>query len=180
MANIAEQMVVELSSRNIYPFAPLGVNFAINLVWGVVKNYLKASRDYRLAQGFGETPESKNTNVFLIVNLILYLFSFFTTFIIFLSLDFLLKIKAVEYLRFMWWLPSVITIVLAEIAKLISIITRDSEVNNPGLEGKMKQFGYFFWTVISSLAIFWGYIFFGDIKEIFSLFSDLPMFFQKL
>lgn len=178
---VYETAVEELTARNIYPFAPLGVNFAIGLGWFLARKIFKASKDYQTAQ---QAEEEGGTGVFLSVEVILYLFSFLVTLAVFLTLDFWFKVKDVGQFQYMWWLPSAVTIGLAEIAKGLEILTQKKPAEGEltreetELEKRTQHFTYYFWITVLTLGGFWIYLLFGDSPDlIFDLFAAVNTFF---
>ena len=169
--------IEELSHRQIYPFAPLGVNFTIQLLWVVIRNFSKVRSDYRTAQ---EAKAEGGAGIFVGTQMVLYLFSFIITLIIFLSLDFLFKTREIASLKYMWWLPSTASIGLMEISKLLAKIFEgesESEVEEETeLEGKTRQLSYFFWVSVIVMGGLWFVILFG--KEV-DLFYDFLRVFDR-
>lgn len=174
---VGEIFVQELTRRNIYPFAPLGVNFTINLVWLIIKEFIKSNQDWKTAQS---AREEGGTGVHLSVQIIFYLFSFFVTFAVFLSLDFLFRVNEnMSGQDIMWWLPSVASIVLDRIAKIFErLFKRTSEgIEESELDKKVRHFSFYFWITAFSLGCLWFYIIFG---EELGLYSKLQIFLDKI
>ena len=185
LVDIFTNLVERLSQRKIYPFAPLGVNFTINLLWVVIRNFLKTRQDYRITQEITQDTSEGATGIFITVQVILYLFSFLVVFGVFLSLDFLFKVKDIEGLQYMWWLPSVVSIGLSEIAKVLewvfkkggTLLAEEKAEEETDLEKKIHHFSFYFWTTITALGAIWVYIFWGTdfnlVYEFLQIFNHL-------
>ena len=171
--------IEELSSRQLYPFVPLGVNFTIQLLWVVIRSFSKVRSDYQTAQ---EAKAEGGAGIFVGTQVILYLFSFIIILAIFLSLDFLFKTREISGLKYMWWLPSVASISLVEISKFLAKIFKgepESEAEEETeLEGKTRQLSYFFWVSVIAIGGLWFVILFGEEVDLF--YNFLRIFDQLL
>lgn len=158
----------ELSRRQIYPFAPLGVNFTIQLLWVVIRSFSKVRSDYQAAQ---EAKAEGGAGIFVGTQVILYLFSFIITLAIFLSLDFLFKTREISGLKYMWWLPSAASIGLVETSKFFAKIFKGKSESvaeeETELEGKTRQLSFFFWISVMAIGGLWFVILFGEEVDLF-------------
>jgi hypothetical protein len=130
MSDILRQYLNILIELKIYPFAPLEINFIINFFWIVLKGLFKSTSDYR---------EAKKLTSFFQVKVLTFLFSFLIMFLFYLSLEFWATTLEFEKSLWIMFLPSVLSIALAEISSLAVKIfgfkkTKEAvEVNSVGM-----------------------------------------------
>lgn len=146
----------------IFPFAPLEINFIINLSWVVFKSLFKSFSDYRVTKEEGQ-EQTSGFFIFAEIQITTFLLSFLTTFAVFLSLDFWLAILDISKSGFIWWLPSVISIVLAEASGATSKLFPEKKerlefFENPEIKKTLKKTSHlsvYFFLVFFCLTVFW-------------------------
>lgn len=138
MIEIFKQYLDSLINLKIYPFSSLEVNFIINFIWVFLKNLFKTNSDYRYG---------KEQSVFVQSKLLIFMFSFLIMFLISISLDFWSIYLDLETKYILWWLPSVLAIILAEFAGILAKILKKDSVGE-------EEFIYFL-TSFLSLSVFW-------------------------
>lgn len=158
MIEIFHNYLNRLIEFKIYPFAPLEINFLINLGWLVLKSLFKSFSDYRVTKERNQEGMG-GLFIFAEMKIAVFLLSFLTTFAIFLSLDFWFEILEVSENELIWWLPSAVAISLAEISGLITKILPEKEEELGSIEGsevkKINQLSVYFILVFLSLMVFW-------------------------
>lgn len=111
----------------LYPFTPLEVNFAINFSWVVLSSIFRSSSDYRFSFSF------------LSFRLIIFLFSFIATFAIYLTSLFWLDFYEVTVGNILWWMPSMISIFLAEFSHFTVKFAKKKEEEEGTIAEEMME-----------------------------------------
>lgn len=158
-----------------FPFAPLLVNFSIQFFWVLSRSLFKATGDYVTAR---EAKSVGGVGIFIGNQIIIYLFSFLVTFAIFLSFEFLYSFHRIAGWKITWWMPSFVSIILAEISKVSAnwFKKREEASLEEGalaveseLEEKSRQLKFYFFLSTVILACLWLYILFGEDWDLPSL-----------
>lgn len=168
MEEIFNQYLNRLIEFKIYPFAPLEINFLINLGWVLLRSLFKGFSDYRVTRD-GDQEGVGGLFLFAEMKIAIFLFSFLAMFAISLSLDFWFSILGISKDTFIWWLPSAVAISLAEISGLITKILpeKEEELEEELVEGeegelpegpeveKTSQLSVYFFLIFLLLLVFW-------------------------
>jgi hypothetical protein len=141
-----------LIELKIYPFAPLEINFIINLFWMLVRGFFKSKSEYRYSQGLSGFFQFKMIN---------FMLSFLVMFLIFISLEFWLTFTDFNY-GLLVLTPALASIILQEFSILLTALFYKEDENLSFEEKQIikseKELSTYFAVSFLILAGFWGYI----------------------